>query len=79
MRAFLAAVSCVLTLGLARAADKPNIVFILADDLGEKRNLATLQPEKTAELHAQLLAWRKELRAPMPAPNRSSISTDEKK
>jgi arylsulfatase A-like enzyme len=50
-------------------------LYNLREDLGEKRNLATVQPEKTSELHAQLLAWRKELRAPMPTPN----PTDEKK
>lgn len=44
-------------------------LYNLRDDLGEKRNLAAAQPEKAKELHAQLLAWRKELRAPMPTPN----------
>ena len=34
MRSLLAAVGCMLPLGLAHAADQPNIVFILADDLG---------------------------------------------
>jgi arylsulfatase A-like enzyme len=44
-------------------------LYNLRDDLGEKRNLAAAQPDKVKELHAQLLAWRKELRAPMPTPN----------
>ena len=41
----------------------------MKDDIGEKHNLAAAQPDKVKELHAQLLAWRKELNAPMPTKN----------
>lgn len=34
MRCIVALICCMLTAGLARAADRPNIVLILADDLG---------------------------------------------
>ena len=44
-------------------------LYNLKDDIGEKHNLAAAQPDKVKELHAQLLAWRKELHAPMPTKN----------
>ena len=44
-------------------------LYNLRDDLGEKQNLAGAQPDKAKELHERLLAWRKELNAPMPTPN----------
>ncbi|MDB6026666.1 MAG: Choline-sulfatase, partial [Verrucomicrobiales bacterium] len=44
-------------------------LYNLHDDLGEKNNLAQTNPEKTKELHAKLLAWQKEIHAPMPTPN----------
>jgi arylsulfatase A-like enzyme len=51
-------------------------LYHLRDDIGEQRNLATAQPERARELLAQLVAWRKELRAPMPTPNPRLGSTD---
>jgi arylsulfatase A-like enzyme len=44
-------------------------LYNLADDPGESKNLAKSMPEKTAELHQRMIAWRKEIRAPMPTPN----------
>jgi hypothetical protein len=43
-------------------------LYNLAEDLGESRNLAASHPEKTRELHQQMLQWRSELKAPMPTP-----------
>ena len=44
-------------------------LYNLKDDIGEKHNLAAAQPDKVKELHAQLLAWRKDLNAAMPTKN----------
>jgi len=44
-------------------------LYNLREDLGETQNLAAAQPEKVKELHERLVAWRKELNAPMPPPN----------
>jgi len=44
-------------------------LYNLKDDLGEKNNLAAAQPAKVKELHEKLLAWRKQIGAPMPRPN----------
>jgi len=44
-------------------------LYNLGDDLGESRNLAGAMPEKAAELRLKLLAWRKEVKAPMPSKN----------
>lgn len=44
-------------------------LYNLASDIGEKQNLAKEQPEKVKELLAQLYAWRKEVKAPMPTKN----------
>jgi len=44
-------------------------LFHLADDPGERNNLATTNPAKARELHAKLVAWRHELNALMPTPN----------
>jgi arylsulfatase A-like enzyme len=45
-------------------------LYNLKDDLGEKTNLATKKPEKVKELHAKLVAWRKQIHAPMPTKNK---------
>ena len=45
-------------------------LYNLKDDPGQKHNLATTMPEKAAELHAKLIAWRKDVGAKMPTPNR---------
>ncbi|MGH8020718.1 MAG: sulfatase, partial [Opitutaceae bacterium] len=44
-------------------------LYHLADDPGEKNNLATAEPARTAALHAQLREWRRAVGAKMPAPN----------
>jgi arylsulfatase A-like enzyme len=44
-------------------------LYNLRNDLGEKQNLAAAQPAKTNELRDRLLAWRREINAPMPTPN----------
>src|SRR4029077_10126592 len=45
-------------------------LYNLKDDIGEKNNLAQKMPDKTKELHNRLLAWRKEINAPMPTSNK---------
>ncbi len=47
-------------------------LYRLDEDLGEQHDLATSNPEKAAELHAQLKAWRAAIQAPMPAKNDGS-------
>ncbi len=44
-------------------------LYNLREDLGEKHNLAVSRPDQANRLHEQLVAWRKELAAPMPTPN----------
>ncbi len=44
-------------------------LYDLASDLGETKNLAAESPDKAKELHDKLLAWRKEIAAPMPTRN----------
>ncbi len=44
-------------------------LYNLNDDIGETKNLATAQPEKTRELHAKMIAWRESVGAKMPTPN----------
>ena len=41
-------------------------LYNLKDDIGERKNLADSLPEKTAELHKLMLAWRKAVNAPVP-------------
>jgi arylsulfatase A-like enzyme len=50
-------------------------LFNLRDDLGERKNLAAENPEKTRELHAKLIAWRAATSAVMPTPNPDSNGT----
>lgn len=45
-------------------------LYNLAKDLGQKNDLATAEPERVKSLHNELIAWRKEVNAPMPTPNR---------
>ena len=45
-------------------------LYNLRDDLGEARNLAQENPAKAKELHAQLVAWRTAINAPMPTLNK---------
>ncbi len=44
-------------------------LYNLRDDLGEQNNLAKSQEAKAKELYGKLVAWRKEVGAPMPTPN----------
>jgi arylsulfatase A-like enzyme len=44
-------------------------LYNVPQDISEKSNLAAQQPEKVKELHAKLIAWRKEVGALMPTPN----------
>jgi arylsulfatase A-like enzyme len=41
-------------------------LYNLREDLSESKNLANTNPSQAAELHQQLIAWRKEINAPMP-------------
>ena len=41
-------------------------LYDLKNDLGEKTNLAELEEGKVKELHAAMLKWRKETKAPVP-------------
>jgi arylsulfatase A-like enzyme len=50
-------------------------LYNLRDDLGEKNNLSSKMPDKTMELHAKLVAWRQELKAPMPTKNTAQDSS----
>lgn len=42
-------------------------LYNLADDIGEKNDLAAKEPKKVAELHELLVAWRKDVGAKIPA------------
>jgi arylsulfatase A-like enzyme len=44
-------------------------LYNLREDIGEAKNLAAVMPDKAKELHAKLVAWRKEIHAPMPQKN----------
>lgn len=54
-------------------------LYNLKDDIGESRNLSTTNPAKTKELHDLMLAWRAEIKAPMPAKNDASQPASTKK
>jgi arylsulfatase A-like enzyme len=41
-------------------------LYNLADDIGETENLTAAMPEKTAQLHERMKAWRSEVAAPVP-------------
>lgn len=49
--------------------DKRVEVYNLKEDLGETKNLATMEPEKTKELLGKLKAWQQDIKAPMPTPH----------
>ena len=44
-------------------------LYNLADDIGERRNLASELPEKTSELLTDLQTWQSEVHAEFPQPN----------
>ncbi len=54
-------------------------LYNLKDDIGEQKNLATEQPEKTKELHAKMIAWREAIKAPMPTKNDQQTTAAPKK
>ncbi len=41
-------------------------LYDLENDIGERKNLASIYPEKAQELHQQLKKWRKDMNAPVP-------------
>jgi len=45
-------------------------LYNLRDDLSQTTNLAEKMPEKTKELHDKMVAWRKDINAPMPTVNK---------
>jgi len=49
---------------LVRLKDKPDELYDLANDIGEKQNLAAAKPELAQRLAAALAAWDKQLIAP---------------
>jgi arylsulfatase A-like enzyme len=49
-------------------------LYNLANDLGQQHDLASSEPQRTQSLHAELDAWRKQVRAPMPTPNTPKVS-----
>jgi len=53
-------------------------LYNLKDDIGESKNLAAAQPEKTAELHALMKAWRERVGAQMPTANTPAKAPVEK-
>ncbi len=44
-------------------------LYNLREDIGETRNRVTDEPERTAELHSRLTAWRQQVEAKIPQPN----------
>ncbi len=54
-------------------------LYNLKDDIGEQNNLAAKNPEKVKELHAKMVAWRKEVGAKMPTKNDPSAAKPEAK
>ena len=53
-------------------------LYNLHEDVGETKNLASEQPEKTKELHAKMIAWRASVGAKMPTPNTPVAATPKK-
>ena len=53
-------------------------LYNLAQDLGQQHDLAKSEPERAKALHGELVAWRKELNAPLPTPNRAVAADDAK-
>jgi len=41
-------------------------LYNLKEDIGESNDLSTTYPEKTRELHNDLLKWRESINAPVP-------------
>jgi hypothetical protein len=71
--AVVAALGLVFTPGVFRAAEaerssRPNVLFILVDDIGEQHDLALHEAARTTQLWAELQAWLKETGAKIPQP-----------
>jgi hypothetical protein len=47
-------------------------LYNVKDDIGQKTDLAKKMPDKTRELHDQMIAWRKAINAPLPALKKST-------
>ncbi len=54
-------------------------LYNLAEDIGETKNLSQSNPEKAAELHRRLVAWRRDVNAPMPTKNEGVPAPEKKK
>jgi arylsulfatase A-like enzyme len=53
-------------------------LYNLAQDLGQKRDLASSEPARLKAMHDELVAWRKKLSAPMPTPNKPGVAASER-
>ena len=53
-------------------------LYNLRNDIGESKNLAKEMPDKAKELHGRMMAWRKEVNAPMPTKNDGTKATPAK-
>lgn len=53
-------------------------LYNLKDDVGERHNQASEQPERVKRLHARLVAWRTEVQAPMPTKNNDTTGVKAK-
>ncbi len=51
-------------------------LYNLRDDVGETKNLSQTMPDKAKELHTRLVAWRNEVKAPMPIKNEGVASIE---
>ncbi|MEK0449841.1 MAG: Arylsulfatase [Verrucomicrobiota bacterium] len=51
------------------AEDNRAELFNLAQDIGEKNNLADKEPQRLSDLRAELAAWQKQVGAKFPSPN----------
>ncbi len=49
--------------------EERNELYNLADDIGEKNDLAKKMPGKARQMHGMLKAWQKKMGAKMPVPN----------
>jgi arylsulfatase A-like enzyme len=45
-------------------------LYNVKEDVGEKKDLSKQKPDVVKDLHGKLLAWRKEIKAPMPTANK---------
>ncbi|MBM4027567.1 MAG: sulfatase [Planctomycetes bacterium] len=54
-------------------------LYNLRQDISESKNLAKERPDKAKELHARLVAWRAEVKAPMPTKNDGTAAAPQEK